>query len=278
MRRPWRALTRVGVAIGVIAFVVVALVPYWWMVLSSLKPTEDFFDFPIRYIPERWTLAHYVRVITSGYFTRSLLNSLAVCVSTVAVTLLVSVPAAYALARANLPGQGALLVGMLGLQFLPPVVLLVPLYIMLARFQLLDRLYAVQLVYPAFTIPFCVWMLFGFMASVPRELEEAAMVDGCGRRQVLVKVVAPVVAPGVISAGLYAFVWAWQEYLLAMVFLTRRWEQTAPVALTFFMGEMTTDWTGLMAASVLLTLPVLPVMLLSRYFQQGVATTGMGGW
>lgn len=272
-----KLLPKLVVLIAFVVLVAFALVPFAWMVLSSFKPTQEFFRFPIQYLPESWTLEHFQRVLSDSWFVRSLMNSLMVGTVTVGLTLLLAIPASYGFAKFKFVGRQPLLIAILGAQFVPPVVFLVPLFMMMSKLKMLNSLKSVFLVYPAFTVPFCIWMLTGFLSSIPNEVEEAAQVDGCSRLQVLTKVVIPLSIPGIASAGLYAFIWAWQEYLIAMVFLGKRVVHTAPLALTFFMGEMTVDWSGLMTASTLLSLPVIPALFLAKYYQQGLAATGSKG-
>ena len=263
--------------LGLSVLIVISLWPIVWMILSSLKPNKEFFSFPVKYLPSFWTLEHYARIFSESNFLKALTNSFIVSFFTVIVSLILSIPAGYAFARFKFPGRNALLIGMLALQFVPSIVLIVPFFIMIVKLRLIDSLMSVIITYPAFTVPFCIWLLTGFFSAIPKELEEAAKVDGCNLRQSLLKVIIPVAIPGIVSAGLYSFIWAWQEYLLAMVFLSQNNIQTAPVALTFFMGEMTTDWTGLMAAAVLMSIPVFPFMYFARFYQQGIAASGIKG-
>jgi ABC-type glycerol-3-phosphate transport system permease component len=269
-----RMRKRVGIGFGFALVLVFAIGPYIRMVLASFMTVEEFHALPIRYWPSVFTLRNYQKIFADPSFVRSLINSFRAGFITTAVTMVLSVPAGYCLAVNRFPGRKTLLILMLGFQFVPPVVLCVPIYIMFSRLGLLNSVLWLSLAYPAFTIPFVVWLLTGFFAGVPSDLEAAAKIDGCSRLQAILYVIIPVAVPGILSAALYTFIWVWQEYLLAVIMLIRPREQTAPISLSFFTGQMGIDWTGMLAASVVFSLPIFPVTYFARYFQQGLSATG----
>jgi multiple sugar transport system permease protein len=252
--------------------------PYLWMVLTSLKPLEEFFTYPLRWLPAHWTVAHYVAVLDDPRFLRALWNSLVVSSAVTAASLVLTVPAAYALARLALPGARQLLVGILSAQFLPPMIFFVPFYIYLSRLRLLNTLTGLIIAYLAITLPICAWMVASFVQQIPVEYDEAARIDGCNDLQVLAHVVLPLAAPGIVTAGLYVFIHAWQEYIFALLYTSTPAAQTAPVLLFYLLGQHQIDYGRLMSSAVLLSLPIMvPFAFLQRYFQQGLTSGGIKG-
>ena len=262
----------------VVAAMVLVIFPYFWMVITSLKPIEEFFTYPLRWFSERWTTAHYQAILGDPRFLRALWNSLAVSSAVTLISLAVSIPAGYGLARLPLRGADGVLVGILSSQFLPPMIFFVPFYIYLSRLHLLNTLTGLVVCYLSFTVPVCAWMVASFFKQIPRSLEEAAAVDGAGDRATLLHVILPLSLPGLITAGLFAFIQAWQEYIFALLYTSTPAAQTAPVMLFYFLGEHQIDYARLMAASVLLSVPIIvPFALAQRYFQQGLAAGGIKG-
>jgi multiple sugar transport system permease protein len=262
----------------VMAVAAVVIFPYFWMLITSLKPIEEFFTYPLRWLSERWTIAHYRAILADPRFLRALWNSVVVSSAVTMISLAVSIPAGYGLARLHLRGAESVLVGILSSQFLPPMIFFVPFYIYLSRLTLLNTLTGLIVCYLSFTVPVCAWMVASFFKQIPRSLEEAAAVDGAGDRATLFHVILPVSLPGIITAGLFAFIQAWQEYIFALLYTSTPAAQTAPVMLFYFLGEHQIDYARLMAASVLLSVPIIvPFALAQRYFQQGLATGGIKG-
>jgi multiple sugar transport system permease protein len=263
-----------------VVLVVAALIifPYFWMVVTSLKPIEEFFTYPLRWVPGQWTIHHYRAVLGDPRFLQALGNSLVVSTVVTAISVGVSVPAGYGLARLRLRGAEPVLVGILSSQFLPPMIFFVPFYIYLSRFRLLNTMSGLVVCYLSFTVPVCAWMVASFFKQIPRTFEEAAAVDGAGDRAILWHIVLPLSIPGIITAGLFAFIQAWQEYIFALLYTSTPAAQTAPVMLFYFLGEHQIDYGRLMAAAVLLSLPiVVPFALAQRYFQQGLMAGGIKG-
>jgi ABC-type glycerol-3-phosphate transport system permease component len=280
IRRPRLHGVRTALPGYAIVVVVVAAIifPYFWMVVTSLKPLEEFFTYPLRWWSEHWTTAHYRAVLQDPRFLRALWNSVVVSTTVTAISLAVSIPAGYGLARLRLRGAESVLVGILSSQFLPPMIFFVPFYIYLSRLGLLNTRSGLVLCYLSFTLPVCAWMVASFFKQIPRTLEEAAAVDGAGDRATLWHIILPLSLPGIITAGLFAFIQAWQEYIFALLYTSTPAAQTAPVMLFYVLGEHQIDYARLMAASVLLSLPIIvPFALAQRYFQQGLLAGGIKG-
>jgi multiple sugar transport system permease protein len=261
-----------------ILFGVVVVFPYAWMLLTSIKPLEEFFTFPLRWLSENWTLTHYRLILEDPRFLRSVWNSTVVSVSVTAINLAVGIPAAYGLTRLRPPGSRPLLLTVLSSQFLPPMIFFVPFYIYLGRFELLNTLQGLTITYLAITMPVAVWLIASAFRQVPAELEDAARIDGCNELQVLGRIVLPLTLPGVATAGLFSFVLAWQEYIFALLYTTTTAAQTAPVMLFFFLGQHQIDYGRLMAAAVLLSLPVIvPFAFAQRYYRPDATAGGVKG-
>jgi multiple sugar transport system permease protein len=274
-RRRWiKGLTYFSLllASGIVIF------PYLWMVLTSLKPIEEFFTYPLNWFTKNWTLAQYAGVFADPKFLASLRNSILVSSIVTAVSLGLSIPAAYGLTRLRAPGGKSVLVAVLSSQFFPPMIFFVPFYIILSKFHLLNTIPGLVFAYLSVTLPICTWMVATTFRNIPRELEEAAKVDGCGDIKTIFEVVLRMSLPGIITAGLFAFVLAWQEYIFALLYTTTTAAQTAPVLLFYYLGQHQIDYGRLMAGAVLLSLPiVVPFVGLQRYFRQGRMEGGVKG-
>lgn len=256
----------------------VVLFPYLWMLLTSFKPIEEFFSYPLQWFTRHWTLRQYQAVLQDPRFLASVKNSLLVSGAVTTISLGLSIPAAYGLTRLRTRGGNTVLVTIVSSQFFPPMIFFIPFYIILSRFRLLNTLTGLTFAYLSVTLPICTWMIANTFRAVPRELEEAARVDGCGDLRTIVEILLRICTPGIITAGLFAFVLAWQEYIFALLYTTTSAAQTAPVILFYFLGQHQIDYGRLMAGAVLLSLPiVIPFAALQRYFRQGRMEGGVKG-
>jgi ABC-type glycerol-3-phosphate transport system permease component len=256
-------------------FVVLVIIPYFWVLTTSFKSHEDIFRLPLQLIPKRPVLDHYGEVLFGPEnFQQKFLNSLIVTVSTTILALLISIASAYALARFRMKGKLTILRIILVSQLVPIAVLLVPLYEVFRVLRVLDTYYALIIGNLTFCIPFAVWLLRSFFLSIPIDIEDAALIDGCSRIQVLIRIVLPVSGPGLVTTAAFIFIYSWQEYIMALTFINSGDKYTLPVALTSFIGQYGAQWGPLMAASVVVTIPVMVMfMFLRRFVISGV----MGG-
>ncbi len=269
-KRARRRLTKGFVYIFLVMASAIVIFPYLWMALTSFKPIEEFFTYPLQWLSKNWTLSQYAGVLEDPKFLASLRNSLLVSSIVTAMSLVLSIPAAYGLTRLRAPGGKSVLVGILSSQFFPPMIFFVPFYIILSKFRLLNTIPGLVFAYLSVTLPICTWMVAATFRNIPRELEEAARVDGCGDIKTIFEVVLRMSLPGILTAGLFAFVLAWQEYIFALLYTTTTAAQTAPVLLFYYLGQHQIDYGRLMAAAVLLSLPVIfPFAFMQRYFRQG---------
>ena len=254
-RRAWDIL-------GVALFVVLVF-PVFWMISTAFKPDDEINSLTPTWISTSPTLDHFRDAINRPFFWDTVKNSLiVVCVSVLASIVLAFV-AAVALAKYRFGGRKVFIVLMIGILMLPPVGLIIPLYVVLARYGLTNTLTGVILTYLTFTLPFAVWTLRGFILGIPKELEEAAMVDGSSRLGAFARILLPLVAPGLVATSVFAFITAWNEYIFASVILTDQANHTTTVWLSYFLGtSRNTDWGALMAASTLTAIPVVVFFLL----------------
>jgi N,N'-diacetylchitobiose transport system permease protein len=242
--------------------------PVYWMVATAFKPGKDILSLTPRWFPSTATLDNFRDAVNRPYFWTDVENSLIVVAAVVALSLVLALLAAVAIARFNFYGRRAFIVVIIGVQMVPLNALIIPLYLQLARLHQVDKLGGVIVTYLTFVLPFTVWTLRGFVTGVPRDLEEAAMVDGCTRLGAFRRILLPLIAPGLVATSIFAFIQAWNEYLLAYVLLQSPEKQTLTVWLASFTTVRGTDWGPLMAAA---TLTALPVVVFFMIVQRRVA-------
>jgi multiple sugar transport system permease protein len=237
------------------AWIVGVFGPYAWMLITSITPPEQLITGGV--LPKEPTLAAYVDLLTTTPFLQYLINSLFVAVGTVTITITSALLAGTALSRYRFRGRNAVLVGILLVQLFPTMLLIVPLYIELRTLGLYDNRFGLMLVYSAFAMSFSTWLMKGFVDQIPVEIEEAAYIDGCSRLQAFRYVILPLSRPGIAAAGTYAFIYSWNEFLLALTFTASEESRTMPVGLNLFIGENLIRWEFLTAGGVLAAIPIL---------------------
>ncbi len=273
-RRPRRLLANV---VGVGVFFVMVF-PTYWMVATALKTNADIFATTPKFVPTHPTLSNFGRAMDKPYFWDAVRNSLVIGVSAVIASLIIGFLAALAIARFRFYGRRAFLIMIIVVQMIPANALFIPLYLLLNRVQLTDKLLGAAITYLALTLPFTVWLLRGFVSGIPVELEEAAQVDGCSRMGAFFRIILPLVAPGLVATSIFAFIQAWNEFLLANVLLTSEQKRTISLWLFNFVTLRGTDWTGLMAGSTLVALPVVVFfMILHRRIASGLVAGAVKG-
>ncbi|GAA5124053.1 ABC transporter permease subunit [Alloalcanivorax gelatiniphagus] len=252
--RPARVLAD---AIGVVAFVL-AVFPVYWMVNSSFLDRNEIRNPVPTWIPLGGDLDNFRTVFESGQFVDALRMSLMVTGLTIVVALAFAFVAAVAVSRFRFKGRMSFIVTLLVIQMIPVEGLFISQYKMLESMELLNTVVGLTIVYVAGVLPFTIWTLRGFVAGVPYELEEAAMMDGCTRMQAFLRVTFPLLAPGLVATGVFGFIQAWNEFTLALVVMTREDQRTLPVWLSTFNDVSGgTDWGGVMAGSTLIAVPVV---------------------
>jgi len=264
----WRWAGRIVLAL----MVLYTAVPMAWMVLTSIKSGFAAMQFPPQWWPAEPTLDAYQRLLDPGNpigadFLRYFWNSLFVSVTTTILAVAVAVPAAYAFSRFSFPGRTFLFFSVLLRNMFPAVIFLVPLFILMRWLGLVNTHGSLILTYLTFGLPLAIWLLRGFYDNIPIQLEQAARIDGATRFQAFLLIVMPLSTPGIIATAIYSFIGAWNEYIYAYTFLSKNEQMTLPVGIQRFFGENTTDWPGLMAASFMMSVPVVVLFLvLQRYF------------
>ncbi|MGD0808315.1 MAG: carbohydrate ABC transporter permease [Acidimicrobiales bacterium] len=265
--RRYRYMTWVWRAVA-IAFAAIMVFPVYWMVQSAFEPNSDITSLSPNFFPVHFTFHNFVDAVhhTAGvgtaYFLDDARNSLLVVGSATAITLVFGFLAAAAVSRFRLRGASGFLVLILVVQMVPGTALIIPLFLMLDSLHLTDNYFGLILVYAASTLPFTIWALRGFVRGVPIELEEAAMVDGATRFGAFRRILLPLVLPGVVSAGVFAFITSWNDFLAADVLMQQNNHQTLPVWLYSFTTNTGTDYGGLMAGCTIMALPVVIFFLL----------------
>lgn len=247
-------------------------VPIIWMLLTSIKSGFAALQFPPQWWPDEPTLASYQKLLdptnsVGRDFLRFFWNSLFVSTVTTILAVIVAVPAAYAFSRFDFPGRKFLFFAVLLRNMFPAVIFLVPLFILMRLLGLVNTHGSLILTYLTFGLPLAIWLLKGFYDNIPIQLEQAARIDGATRFQAFILVVMPLSVPGIIATAIYSFIGAWNEYIFAYTFINRNDQLTLPVGIQRFFSENTTDFPGLMAASFMMSLPVVVLfLLLQRYF------------
>ena len=258
-RRRRRLGRRIGLnLLGLLVFAVMVF-PVYWMVLTAFKRGNDVLSFTPQFFPRHPTLANFRDAIGRDLFWSSVRNSLVVVGAVVVVSVVLAFLAALALAKFRFYGRRAFIVIVFGVQMVPLAALIIPLYITLSSVGQVDKLSGVIVSYVALVLPFCVWTLRGFIAGVPKELEEAAMVDGSTRFGAFARILLPLAGPGLVATSIFAFIQAWNEYIIAYVLLSSADKQTVTIWLANFTTGTTrgVDWGTLMAGATLTALPVV---------------------
>ena len=241
---------------------VVMVFPVYWMVATAFKPGRDTLSYTPQFIPTHPTLSNFSDAIHRAFFWDAVKNSLIVVSAVVVLSLVLAFLASLALAKFRFYGRKPFIVIILGVQMVPLTALIIPLYILMSDIGQVNKLSGVIVMYLTFVLPFTVWTLRGFLLGVPKELEEAAMVDGTTRFGAFVRILLPLVGPGLVATSIFAFIQAWNEFVIAYVFLHTPEKQTLMVWLAGFTSLRGTDWGPLMAGATLCALPVVVFFLL----------------
>jgi multiple sugar transport system permease protein len=284
-RRRTALLTLAGLAVAVYL-----LAPFSWLVLTSFMREQEAMSVPPRWIPDQPTLVNYATFVepsgTRGIVGSraaentlpGILNSLISATGTALLNLVLGILAGYSFARLRFPGRAALLLLYLGSRMVPGIALIVPLYLVVQRLGLLDRLLALVVTYLTFTLPFTIWLLKNYFQSIPRELEEAALVDGCSWSKMVRLVLLPAATPGLVAAAMFAFMTAWNDYLFAVILTSSMAAKTVPVVVAGFATDVTTERTLMAAGGVLAVIPPLVLAFVcQRLIVQGLVSGAVKG-
>jgi multiple sugar transport system permease protein len=254
--------------------VAIGTFPFAWMVLSSIKTLGELYTVPPAWIPKAPTLANYWNVLTVSNIPRYFINSVVISAGSTLIALSLAIFAAYGFARFRFTGkpffEAFILVG----QLMPTAAIIVPLYIVLSWLGLINTWFGLILVYLILTLPLSVWMLIGYFSTIPLELEESAIVDGCSRLGVLMRITLPLSLPGIVAVVIYSFVTTWNEFIFALCLASDSRSKTLPIGLAEFSTEFNTDWGAVMAASVIMTLPICILFFAMQKLFIGGLTSG----
>lgn len=264
-------LSNIPRVVLLICFLAFAILPIYWVVVTSLKPAGDALKLPIEYFPSRVTFDNYIAVFKDTAFPTFYMNSLIVSIVSAFFTLILSLFAAYSLSRFTFRGKRLTLFMFLITQMFPVVVMIVPLFIGFSKLGLIDSLVSLIVCYSIFNIPFCTVMIKGFFDQTPIALEEAAQIDGCTRFQTLLRILLPILMPGIASTFVFAFISSWNEYFLSLMFIHTEELKTIPVGMSVFIGKFEVNWSLLSAGTIMAILPSLALfMIVQKYLIRGL--------
>jgi ABC-type glycerol-3-phosphate transport system permease component len=253
-------------------------IPFYWMIATSLKHDREIYGYEATLIPNQPTLANYVTILYETPYALFLRNSIIVAVGSTVLSMLIACLGAYAIARLEFPGRALLARGLVFTYLVPTSLLFIPMFAMMSVLRLTDSLHGLTIAYLGFDVPFCTWLLMGYFKSIPVDLEEAALVDGCNRVSALVRIVLPLALPALVVVTFFSFTHAWNEFLYAHVFTSSNSVRTITTGLANFMTEDVFFWGPLMASTVVSALPpVLMFLILQRWVVQGLTLGGVKG-
>lgn len=267
------------VSLAVWTIVLIVIFPLIWMVITSIKPQTELFRIPATFWPTEITFEHYRTLLEKTAFLKYMRNSVILSTSTTMLVITVAVLGAYSLTRFTYPGRERMAFLVLATYLLPSVVLVLPLYLMMVKVGIANTLFSLVVAYTTFALPYALWLLRSFMASMPEELEWAALVDGASRFGAFVDVVLPQAIPGIISTALFTFIVTWNEYFYALILVNT--DEARPLTtgvITMLVTSFNIEWSLLMAAAVAMSLPLIIIFVfLQGYLVRGFAGTGVKG-
>lgn len=268
-----KAATKTLIIIALLIGAVFAAFPALWMLMNSLKPNTEIFAYPPKFISSTFSFDAYKTIVTNPDKIRFFTNSYIISVSVTIFTLIVAILAAYSFSRYDYKLKKTLNVVIISVQAVPPITLLIPYFGLIVILGMYNSYRALILTYMVFTLPYAILMLTGYFNTLPKELDEAVMVDGASPFFALWKILVPIAKPGIVSVGIYTFMQAWNEFLFALT-LTKTIEmRTVPIGIQQLMGQHSYEWNEMMAMSILGCLPVLIIFLFfQRYFKGGLTT------
>ncbi len=276
-KKPWY-YTAFAVSIPVAIICIFAVLPVAWAFITSIKSSAEIHVASVRYWPQHPTLENYVDVFKTTDFVMQFKNSAIVSLSTTVLCVILSVTAAYAFSRFRFRGSKFLRKFFLSSQMFPKVLIIIPLFVIMQGLHLLNTKGSLVLAYSTFSLPYVMYMLIGYFAGIPQELDEAATVDGCSRTAILFKIVLPLAVPGIIATAIYTFIHAWDELMFAVMFTSTAAQRTLPVGLKMYIGEYGIEWGSMCAASLLTSLPVILLfMFLQKFLIAGMTAGGVKG-
>jgi len=270
----------------VLVIVLFAIGPFLWLIITSISLQRELLHVPPHWIPHQPTLKNYMSLIyggerimeTASHFKYSILNSLVVAGFVALICLAIGSAAAYSFARLHFKGNYPLFLSVIFIQMIPVVALIIPLYILMNKIGLLNTKLSLILAYSSFTLPFVIWVMRGYFETIPVNLEDAAAIDGCSPLGILLRIVLPLSAPGLVATGIFAFLTAWNEFFMALVFTSSYASKTVPVLISEFGGRYSIDY-GLMGAATVIAsvFPVFLALIFQKYIVRGLTSGAVKG-
>lgn len=279
-----KVLGRVGIYGAALLVAAVILAPPIWLFISSISSSAELLSVPVHWIPKAPTFDRYAQIIlgtgseSAANFRQTLVNSLLVATFVTLVCISVGSLAAYSFARMSFAGHGNLIYLLLLSYTLPPIMLVIPLFRVMGDLKLTNTILGLVIIYSALIMPFAVWIMRSYFQTIPMDLEDAAMIDGCGRLQAFGQVILPISVPGIVATGLFCFLASWEEFLIALIFTSSPAAKTIPVAIAEFTGRHAIDYGMMAAGGVIAAIPpVLIALVFQRYLISGLASGAVKG-
>jgi len=270
----------INVYVPLMVYMVLLLFPFYWMSVVSFKPTTDLFktEFNPFWI-QQFTFENYLYLFEKTEFSSWLINTMIVSIASTALSIFCSICIGYALARLRFPGSNFLGIGIFLVYLVPPTLLFLPMAQVIATLGLYNTYWALILTYPTQLIPFASWLLMGYFQTIPKEIEESALIDGCSRIQILIRIVLPLSVPGILSAVIFSFTLCWNEFLYALIFMSSGAMKTVPVGtVSDLIKADTLFWGALMASAILGSIPVaLIYSFFVKYYVSGLTASAVKG-
>jgi multiple sugar transport system permease protein len=246
-------------------FIIYILFPFYWSLCTSFKRENEILRIPLEYFPRHFSFSNYIDMWSNVGFAHYFINSLIVSLTTTGLITVIALFGGYALSRYQFKGKGVVMLIFLITQMLPGVMILIPLFEIFKNLGLINNLSSLTVTYTTIQIAFCTMMMSGFFSNIPKQLEEAAQIDGCSLVSAILKIVVPAIAPGIVATGAFAFVGAWNDFIYALAFMSNDQQFTLPLGLSMMQGEFTVNYGRLAAGNII---ALIPVMILFAYIQK----------
>jgi multiple sugar transport system permease protein len=264
--------------VSLTAAAALTIVPVLWMIAISFRGNAEVFAFPPRFIPAEPTLAAYSRILANPVYMRYFFNSYFVCICVTFLSVAIGSFSAYGFSRFAFPGRQALYFFLVFTQMVPAIIIIIPYFGFIVKAGLYDSYAGLVLTYLSFSLPYSTVMMIGYLDTISKELDEAAIVDGCSRVQTLFRIVLPAAAPGLVSTMVYAFILSWNEYVFALTLTRRTAMRTVPIGIAMLIGEQGFDWNSMMAFALLGSVPILVLFVaVQKQFISGLTAGSVKG-
>ncbi|MDR2553762.1 MAG: carbohydrate ABC transporter permease [Treponema sp.] len=266
-----RLLNKTGLTLIVAAFSIILILPFLWMISTSFKEADEIFRAVPKWLPRNFSFKNYVGVWMRPYFPNYLINSIITSLFTMGIALITAALCGYGISRFNFKGKTAFSAVLIIVQMFPSMLLLIPLYLIMQRLGLINTYTSMIIAYTTFAMPFCTWMVKGYFDTIPVSIEEAARIEGCSHLGILMRIILPLSAPGIVTVAMFAFILSWQQYLYALTFARTEPMKTITVGIALMQGQHgSVNWGEIMAGAIIACLPGLGFFVyLERYLVQG---------